>query len=114
MTRLLTGDTQALDASGNRTFVLGPPGVRQTWHVTRIEVRCTGALVPVCSIYKGEAATPNLIDGTSAGLQDTADGEPVDVAGTHYVTAVWSGGTPSSQATVELYGDLLDADGNPL
>jgi hypothetical protein len=100
-----------LDGSGNGRIKIGPQSSREIWHPVNAHVAAnTGAVTneASCLIYVGQTVEPNNFrDGTLSGSSgDTSEAINNDeIKNGEYVHAVWSGGDPGVNATLNVTGD---------
>lgn len=99
-----------LDGGGNGTLKMAPESARVHWFPTVASVKVsTNAAEANCRIYVGPTPTdPNFVDGTLNGSTgdstDRVDGYEVNATRDPYIWAVWTGGDPGAQGTMNLSG----------
>ncbi len=98
-----------LDGNGNGTLKMVPDGGGTTWQPASVSVKCsTNNSEATCQVYIGP--TPDdayFVDGTLSGSSGDSTtnvaGYQVDTRG-NSLWAVWSGGDPGAQATMQVSG----------
>lgn len=101
-----------LDANGNGTAQIGPSHTREVWRPTLVSVNANEAAGTItdeasCKVYCGSViASFSYVDGTLSG--STGD-STASVAGQalypgQYVSAVWAGGDPGAQVSMNITG----------
>jgi hypothetical protein len=99
------GDKVKLDATGAGTVTLTPTGLQQ-WHVTRMAVSVTTAVLePTAKVYVGSVSEQNLLSGTYSGALDSSDEDQWLQAGQPLI-CVWAGGDAGATATFSVFGDV--------
>ena len=99
-----------LDGSGNGTVKISPSSAKLHWFPTVASVKVsTNVAEAQCRIYVGPSATdPNFVDGTLNGSTgdstDRVSGYEVNATRDPAIWAVWTGGDPGAQATMNLSG----------
>lgn len=101
--RLDKSGSGAFNASGIATVVLRNNGLSR-WVIRNTAVTTTSDRQTACKTYRGADVDSNLIDATRVGNARSSD-TVVEVNPGEYVTAVWTGGTPGTIATVIVSGD---------
>jgi hypothetical protein len=102
-----------LDSNGNGFVRLGPDEPAAKWLPSVISVSVsTNVNEADCIIYAGPAAVQAyFVDSTHSGSTgdstDRIQGKTISRTLLRYVWAVWSGGDPGSQATVNVVGDKV-------
>jgi hypothetical protein len=99
-----------LNGSGTATVQVGPPHAGEIWYPETASVGAQETTITSeaqCKVYVGAAASqPNYVDGTLSGstgdsTQNVA-GKVVQVGS--YIWAVWTGGDPGAQVTLNVAG----------
>ena len=99
-----------LDGSGNGTLKMRPDSASIHWFPTVASVKVsTNVAEAQCRIYVGATATdPNFVDGTLNGSTgdstDRVTGYEISATRDPYIWAVWTGGDPGAQGTMNLSG----------
>jgi hypothetical protein len=97
-----------LNASGNGTAKVGPLSSREVWSPANVHVGVTTNVnEATCSIFVGLNASPNefrdtTFSGSTGDSSDRVDADEVHCGS--YILAVWTGGDPGSQATLNVTG----------
>jgi hypothetical protein len=112
--RLDTGGSVILDASGNGAIILRPSNAHQRWLVKNTVVQtnapATSTVVPTCYVYVGGPTTNNAVDSTYTGNQDASD-SVYDVPFGSFLTVQWLGGNAGDRASVSISGDSIQTVG---
>lgn len=102
-----------LDSSGNGFVRIGPGEPAAQWKPSVISVSVnTNVLESDCNIFAGPSPVQSYyVDGTHSGSTgDSTDrilGKTISRTRLGYIWAVWTGGDPRSQATVNVVGDKV-------
>jgi hypothetical protein len=101
--------TVVLNGSGNGTAFIGPISAREIWSPANVHVQVQQPVTneATCNIYVGDTPLQrNYRDSTFSGSSgDNTDRVNADtVKSGHYIWAVWSGGDPGMQATMNVTG----------
>jgi hypothetical protein len=107
----LTGGqvTGVIPAGGSITLQVGPAGVGTVWYPSSVNISTSlgAADNATCAVYLGFVALQNLQGGQSyAGGGDTVSLAVPNLSAGQLIIAVWTGGTPGSQAAVNVLGTM--------
>lgn len=97
-----------LDASGNGVAAIGPSSAGETWYPQSVHVQvASNANEATCKIYVGNAPIAacfrdGTLSGSSGDSSDRVSSDRVQVGNQIY--AVWAGGDPLAQATLNITG----------
>lgn len=100
-----------LNASGNGIAQVGPQSAREIWHPANAHVSANIGQVTneaQCIVYVGATVGPNnfrdgTLSGSSGDVTDAINND--EITNGNYVFAVWTGGDPGVQATLNVTGE---------
>lgn len=98
-----------IGASGSVTLSVGPTGYGVFWSVSNVSVSTSVGAADTSTVacYIGAVALANLQGGTSyAGGGDNISLSAGALSTGDLIICVWSGGTPGSVASMNVYGTL--------